>query len=80
MQDPSGEREAMLGSGSYAYATPDSPPHSPYSTLAASVCPLSQSDVFKQVSPYWQPSDEEDKLMLELRKLNMRFFVEQELQ
>lgn len=64
------------GSRNYDYATP-------YVAIPNDrMCRLDQPIVSqpKYESLYWHPSSEEEELMMELRKLNLRMFEESDLE
>lgn len=67
------------GSRNYDYATPYAVVPNQYTD---STCGLARPIVSqpKCESIYWHPSSEEDELMMELRKLNLKMFEESELE
>ena len=72
------DRDEELGSGSYAYATLDNIPPTP-----AGLFPLQQdqsSGAGREEGSYWRPSDQEEDLLKQLRKLKLRIFEERELE
>ena len=86
--DADGEEEAenlelleFDGSRNYDYATP-------YVTVSTDCtvenkCELNRKPIVSHTrheSLYWHPSSEEEELMLELRKLNLKMFEESELE
>lgn len=64
----------------YDYATDFPVPFSPPSSDSISVCQLRMPSHFKDESPYWYPSSEEEELVKELEKLKLKFFDKAELE